>query len=111
MAAGKGAGRGEVPPRPASFRQGLLAHVGEQGHEPGTLDGVLDGPLEGGAVAAALAAEELALAGDHLLEALHVLVVDEGRPGAALFRAEAAAVLAAPPKLFPNHRCSSRSRR
>src|SRR5205814_4885716 len=70
-----------------------LADVREEGHEAGPLDGVLDGPLEGGAVTAALAAKELALAGAELLEVLHVLVVDERRPRAALFGAEPAAVL------------------
>src|SRR5262249_56887599 len=69
-------------------------------------DRVLDGALEGGAVAAALAAEELPLAGTHLLEALHVLVIDEGRPRAAFLRAEPAAVFAPPPGLFADHRFS-----
>src|SRR5262249_54008263 len=73
------------------------------GHEPGALDGVLDGALEGGAVAAALAAEELALAGAQLLERLHVLVIDERRPRAALLGAEPAAVFPSPPELLANH--------
>src|SRR5262245_46186758 len=80
-----------------------LADVGHQSHEAGALDGVLNGALEGGAVSAALAAEQLALAGAQLLERLHVLVVDERRPRAALFRAEPAAVFPSPTELLPNH--------
>ena len=81
----------------------LLADVGQQGHEAGPLDGVLDGALEGGAVAAALAAKHLALAGAHLLQALHVLVIDECRPRATFLRAEPATVLAAATQLLANH--------
>src|SRR3954469_20891426 len=81
-----------------------LADVRQQGHEPGPLQGGGDGPLEGGAVAGPLAAEELALAGAELLEALHVLEVDERRPRAALFRAEAAPVLATAAQFLADHR-------
>src|SRR3954469_5640963 len=81
-----------------------LADVRQQGHEPGPLQGGGDGPLEGGAIAGPLAAEQLALAGAQLLEPLHVFVVDERRPRAALFRAEAAAVLAAPAQFLAHHR-------
>src|SRR5262249_11523269 len=90
---------------------GLLAAGGQQGHEPGPLQRRGGGPLEGGAVAGALAAEQLALAGAELLEALHVLVVHERRPRAAVLRAEAAAVLAAPAQFLTNHcpvRCARR---
>ena len=49
------------------------------------LDGVLDRSLERGTVAGAFAAEEFALAGAHLLEALHVLVIDERGRGQLSF--------------------------
>src|SRR5262249_3066964 len=81
----------------------LLADERQEGHEAGAFDGVLDGALKGGAVAAALAAEKLTLAGAHLLETLHVLVIDEGRPRAPVLGAEPAAVLAAATQLLPNH--------
>src|SRR3954454_18812453 len=86
-----------------SRRTCSLADIGHERHEAGPLDGVLDGALEGGAVAAALAAEQLALAGAQLLQGLHVLVIDERRPRAALLGAEPAAVLPTPPELLPNH--------
>src|SRR5262245_54509538 len=85
------------------WQRRLLADVGHEGHETRTLDRVFHGPLESGAVAAAFTTEELALARAHLLEALHILVVDEGRPRTTLFRAESAAVLSAPPELLANH--------
>src|SRR5262245_24417401 len=81
----------------------LLADVGHQGHEAGPLDGQARRPLKRGAVARALAAEQLTLAGAHLLERLNVLVIHKGRPRAAFLRAEPAAALAAFPKLLPNH--------
>src|SRR5262245_31563671 len=82
---------------------GSFADVRHEGHETGPLDRVLDGALEGGAVAAPLAAEELALAGAHLLETLHVLVIHERRPRAAFLRAEAASILAALAQFLANH--------
>src|SRR5262245_12102081 len=84
----------------------LLADVRHQRHEARPLDGVLDGALEGGAVAAALAAEQLALAGAKLLERLHVLVIDEGWPRAALLCAEPAPILPSSTELLADHRLS-----
>ncbi len=81
----------------------MLADIGQQGHEAGSFDRVLDGALECGAVATALAAEHLALTGDHLLETLNVLVIDERRPRATFLRAESATVLAAATQLLPDH--------
>src|SRR5436190_4866926 len=92
---------GPIGPMPSP---GSLADVRQQGHEAGPLQGGGDGPLEGGAVAGPLAAEQLALAGAELLEALHVLVVHEGRPRAAFLRAEATAVLAAAAQFLAHHR-------
>src|SRR5689334_9733571 len=89
------AARGEMPV--------LLADVRQQAHEPGPLDRRGQGPLVGGAGAGALAAEQLALAGAHLLQIGHVLVIDEGRPRAALFGAEPAAVLLVPSQLLADH--------
>src|SRR5262249_23752404 len=82
----------------------LLADVGHQRHEAGPLDGVLDDALGAVAVAAELAAEELARAGAELLQRLHVLVIDESRPGTTFFGAEPAAILPAPPELLADHR-------
>src|SRR5262249_53415412 len=82
---------------------GSLADVRHQRHEARSLHSVLDRALKRGAVAAALAAEHLALTGAELLERLHVLVVDEGRPRAAFLGAEAAAILAAAPEFLANH--------
>ena len=88
----------------AGFSGGsLLADVGQESHIASPLDGVLDRSLEGGAVAAALAAKEFALARAHLFQTLHILVVDEGRPGAALFGAEPAAIFSASSQLLANH--------
>src|SRR2546427_8413543 len=81
----------------------LFANVWQQRHEARSFDGVLDGALKRGAVAAALAAEELALAGAHLLQAGDVFVVHEGGTRAAFLRAKAAAILAAATKLLVNH--------
>src|SRR5436190_140506 len=82
----------------------LLAHVGQQRHEAGAFDGVLDGALERGAIAAALAAEQLALAGAKLFEALHVLVIHEDGAWAALLGAKPAAILSASAEFLANHR-------
>src|SRR3954471_22083940 len=90
---------------PAPARAGLLADVGQQGHEAGPLDGVLDGAPEGGAVAAALAAEQLALAVAQPLQGRHVLVVHERRPRTPFLGAELAALPPAPPELLANHCC------
>src|SRR5688572_22928943 len=82
-----------------------LADVGQKRHEPRPLHRVLHRPLERRAAAAALAAEQLALAGAHLLQRRHVLVVHERRARAALLRAETAAVLAAgSAELLADHR-------
>src|SRR5262249_43099862 len=59
---------------------------------------------EGGAVAAALAAEQLALAGAKLLEALHVFIIYERRPGTPFLGAEPAAVFPSPSELLADHR-------
>ena len=89
--------------RAISKASGLFADVRHQRHEPGALDRVAGGPLEGGAVAAPLPREHLALIGAELLQQPHVLVVDVGRTGAALGRAEAAAILAVAAETFPRH--------
>jgi hypothetical protein len=81
----------------------LLADIWQQCHEPGALNGHLDSPLKGSAIAAAFAAEELALAGAHLLEALNVFVVDKGRPRAAFLGAEPAAIFPSPSELLADH--------
>ena len=88
---------------PRRTHRRLFTDVRHESHEPGPLDGVLDGPLKGGAVAAAIAAEELALAGAHLLQPGNVLVVHEGGPRAAFLGAESAAIFSATSKLFANH--------
>ena len=80
-----------------------LADVRQESHESGLLDGVLDRSLERGTIAGAFAAEEFALAGAHLLEALHVLVIDERGPRAAFLRAETAPVLPTTTELLANH--------
>src|SRR5262245_39236753 len=80
-----------------------LADVGQKSHEAGTLDGVGGGALEGGAEPGALAAEELALARDKLLEVGHVLVVHECGTGAAFLGTEPAPVLPAVLESFANH--------
>jgi len=85
---------------------GLLASFAYIRHEPqetGPLDRRADRPLEGRAGSTALPAEEFALAGAELLQALHVLVVNEHRAGAAFFGAKATTVFAAAAELFPNH--------
>src|SRR5438067_2488902 len=66
---------------PTWTRLASLAHVGEQGHEPGALHGVAGRALERGAVAAPLAREHLALVGAELLEQSDVLVIDVRRAG------------------------------
>ena len=81
----------------------LFPNVGHEGHEAGSFDGVLDGALKGGAVAAAFAAEKLALAGAHLLHALHVFVIDECRAGAAFLGAKTATIFPATSKFLANH--------
>src|SRR5437879_4913021 len=86
-----------------SVRSTLLADVRHQRHEAGPLDRVLDRALEGGAVAAAFTAKELALAGAHLLHALHVFIIDKRGPRAAFLGAEPAPILAATSKLLANH--------
>src|ERR1017187_10396496 len=92
-------------------RRALFADERHQGHEPGPLDCVLHRTLERGAVARALAAEELALAGAHLLQALHVFIIDEGGTRASLFRAKSATILAATTELLANHRNKPREGR
>jgi hypothetical protein len=81
----------------------LFADVGQQGHKAGAFDRVFDGSLEGGAIAAAFAAKEFTLAGAHLLKALHVFIIHESGPGAALFGAEPTTILPATSKLLANH--------
>src|SRR5947209_2461536 len=82
---------------------GSLTDIRQQRHEAGALDRVLHGPLESRAIAAPLAAELLALARAHLLEALNVLIVHECRTRAAFLRAETAAVLTAFLRLLADH--------
>ncbi len=82
----------------------LLANVWYERHEACSLDGVLDGALEGCAIAAAFATKELALVGTHLLQALHVLVINERGTRASLFCAKPATILATTPKLLADHR-------
>src|SRR5262249_5218422 len=84
--------------------------IRKQGHEAGAFDGVLDGTLESCARAAALAAEEVTLAIAQLFQTLDILIIDESRPRAAVFRAKTAAVLAASTELLANHRITSPSR-
>ena len=62
-----------------------------------------------GSVARTFAAEQLALAGAHLLEAGHVLVIHERRPRATFLGAKAATILAAPTQLLANHEATSRT--
>src|SRR5271156_3405092 len=81
----------------------LFAHVRHQRHEPCPLDGVFYRTLESCAVAAALPAKELALAGAHLLQALHVLIVDERRPRATFFGAKPTTIFASTTQLLANH--------
>src|SRR4051795_3609080 len=81
----------------------LLAHVGDQGHEPGPLDGIARCPLERRAVAAPLSGEHLALVGAELLEQADVLVIDVRRTRAAFRGAEPAAILPVSTKSFPRH--------
>jgi hypothetical protein len=73
----------------------LFAYKGHKSHETSPLDGILDGALKRRAIAAAFAAEKLALAGAHLLHALHVLVINERRAGTAFLGAETATILPA----------------
>src|SRR5262245_46735414 len=68
--------------------RGLFSHVRHQPHVPRSLDGDADGTLESRAGAGALAAKELALAGAELLQTLHVLVINEHRPGTAILGAK-----------------------
>ena len=82
----------------------LFADVRHESHEASPFDGVLDGALEGGAVAAAFATEQLALAGTHFFQALHVLVIDKSGTRASFFRAESATIFPATAKLLANHR-------
>ena len=86
-------------PRPG----GLLADVGDQGHEAGSLDGVAGGSLERRAVAAPLSREHLALVGAELLQEPDVLVIDIRRPRATFRGAEAAPVLPVPTEFLPRH--------
>jgi hypothetical protein len=81
----------------------LLADVRQECHEPRTFDGVLDSPLKRGAIAAPLATEKLALIGTHLLQALHVFVVDESGARAAVARAKSATVLASSSEFLADH--------
>ena len=81
----------------------LLAHIRQQSHESCALDCVLDRSLERSAVAAALAAEELALTGTHLLQALYIFVIDKGRPRAAFFGAKPTTILTTPSQLLTDH--------
>ena len=69
-----------------------LPDIRHQRHEAGPLDGVFHCSLEGGAGAAPLFAIQLALARAQLLETLHVLIIDVGRPRAAFLSAEPAAI-------------------
>ena len=85
------------------FGPSSFANVGQQAHEPRPLDGVLHGPLKGSAIAAALPAENLPLAGAQFLKPWHVLVIHVGRPRAAFFGAEPAAVFSPPPKFLSDH--------
>jgi hypothetical protein len=77
--------------------RGLFTNVRHERHETRPLDRVLYGTLKGSAVATALAAEELALTGAKLLEALHVLVIHERWPRTSFLGAKTAAVLPAAP--------------
>ena len=103
----RGSGEGSHAAVARRSWRGLLADVGQQGHEAGALDGVLDGALEGGAVAAPLPRKHLALAGAELFERLHILVVDERRPRTPFLGAETTAIFPSPSKLLANHRLVS----
>src|SRR5262249_2933103 len=81
----------------------LIADVCQEGHEAGPLDRGADRALKRGTIARALAAVELALRGAEFLQRGHVLVIDEGRPRAALLRAEAALAAAALTQFLADH--------
>src|SRR5947209_6965855 len=85
----------------------LLADIREQGHEASAFDCHFDRALKRRAIAAALTAEELALASAHLLQTLHVLIIDKRRPRTAFLGAEPTAVFPTPPELLADH-CYSR---
>ena len=83
---------------------GLLADVGDEGHEAGPFDGIAGGSLEGCAVAAAFAGEHLALVGAELLQEADVFVVDVSRARATFGGAEPATILTVTSKFLPRHR-------
>lgn len=57
----------------------LISHVGQEGHEPRSLDGFAHGVLADGGAAALATAEELALPARQLGKQFDVLVVDVHR--------------------------------
>ena len=59
----------------------FVADVGQQGHEPRSLDGQGHGVLAGGGAAALAAANDLTLAIGELAQQIEILVVDEHRTG------------------------------
>src|SRR5262245_47284040 len=103
MGKGKASGRPELRPAACGIYGGLLADVREQAHEPGPLDRGAQRPLVSGAGARALAAKQFALSAAHFLQVGDVLVIDKGRPRAALLGAEPAAVAFVSSQLLANH--------
>lgn len=85
----------------------LLAHIGKEPHEPGSLDGIRGRSLKRRAEPAALATEQLTLAGNQLLQVSHVLVVDERRPRASFLRTEPAPAPAVTFEFLPRNGCHS----
>src|SRR5688500_11418571 len=64
--------------QPSSVASARRRDVGQERHEPGALDGAGEHALLHGGGAGALAGQDLAVAADHLLQRLGVLVIDVG---------------------------------
>src|SRR5262249_34726318 len=91
------------PPIDSSYSSRLFADVWQQGHETGSFDGNGDCSLKSRAITGALAAMQFTLRRTELLQRRDVLEIHKRRPGAALFGAEAAAVVATLAQFLANH--------